>query len=251
MSRIEWQETLEFEPPKRLIRDFCQASDITLARPHGSGGTLVFVVREALQQLNEFLLQDLNREHGGVLLGQPLYDPEEQRYFVVVQFSVAAKGTEGSPVHLHYTASTWDCISRVIDRDHRDMIIVGWYHSHPGLGVFMSSADRATQRAFGNHPWTLAVVVDPIAQQTGWFAGEECIPLDRDQVVMYEEPAVQHTPAAEAVEVPCRIEEDSRSGYSSSRSLWLLPLVGLTLAFAAGAIWFLRKGRFRTRASSS
>jgi len=251
MSRIEWQETLEFEPPKRPIRDFCQANHMAPVPPHDAGGTLVFVEGEALRQLNEFLLHDLSREHGGVLLGQPFYDPEERRYFVVVRFSIAAKEAEGSSVHLHYTSRAWAGIAETIDQDHRDLLIVGSYHSHPGLGVFMSSTDRATQKAFYNHPWNLAVVVDPIAQKTGWFAGEECIPLDRDQVVMYEESAVEATPAGEVAEATTQAEM-GRSTPNSSQFLWLLPFVGMTtLALAAGAIWFLRNGRFRTKASSS
>ena len=116
----------------------------------------------------------------------------------------------------------------------------------------MSSADRVTQRAFGNRPWTLAVVVDPIAHQTGWFAGEECILLDRDHVVMYEEPAAQETPADEGAEKPSRAEKGRQDVRSATQTHWLLPFVGMTtLALAAGAIWFLRNGRFRTKASSS
>lgn len=252
MPRIEWQETLEFEAPIRSIRDFCQANHIVPPMRSGSSRSVVFIEKEALRQLNEFLLRDLSREHGGVLLGQAFFDPQEQRYFVVIRFSIAAHGTEGSQVHLQYTPSTWASISEVIDQAHQDMVVVGWYHSHPGLGVFMSSTDRATQKAFWNRAWNLAIVVDPVAQKTGWFAGEECSPLDSDQVVTYEDLATQQTPAAEVAEVTTRAEGDDRNTPSSSQFLWLLPFVGMTtLALTVGAIWFLRNGRFRTGASSS
>jgi proteasome lid subunit RPN8/RPN11 len=252
MSRIKWQETLEFEPPELLIRNFCQTNRIAPVMLDGSPGMLAFIEREALVKLNAFLLGDLSRERSGLLLGQPFYDPEEKRYFTVVLNSVPAKETEGSPVHFRFTPQTWAYISGVVDQNYSDMLIVGWYHSHPGLSVFMSSTDRATQRAFHNHPWNLAVVVDPIAQKTGWFAGGECTPLDKDQVVTYEDLATQETPADEIVEATTRAEGDGRNAPSSSQFPWLLPFVGMTaLALAAGAIWFLRTGRFRTRAASS
>ena len=42
--------------------------------------------------------------------------------------------------------------------------IVGWYHSHPGLGLFMSATDVATQERFqALFPKAVALVVDPIA----------------------------------------------------------------------------------------
>eukprot|EP01125_Pyxidicula_operculata_P021853 TRINITY_DN86_c0_g1_i1.p1 TRINITY_DN86_c0_g1~~TRINITY_DN86_c0_g1_i1.p1 ORF type:complete len:322 (-),score=81.76 TRINITY_DN86_c0_g1_i1:264-1229(-) len=42
--------------------------------------------------------------------------------------------------------------------------VIGWYHSHPGLGVFLSGVDVSTQRQqqFGQDPY-LAMVVDPLA----------------------------------------------------------------------------------------
>lgn len=252
MSRIEWQETLEFETPVRSIQDFCRDKHIASPMQCNSSRSKVFIERKALEQLNEFLLRDLSREHGGVLLGQPFFDPQEQRYFVVVRFSIAANETEGSPVHLRYTPRAWAGISEVIDQDHRDMVVVGWYHSHPGLGVFMSSTDRATQKAFWNRAWNLAIVVDPITRKTGWFVGEECTLMDRDQIVLYEESAVEATHLDEVAEATTQAERGSCSTPNSSQFLWLLPFVGITtLALAAGAIWLLRNGRFRARASSS
>jgi len=42
--------------------------------------------------------------------------------------------------------------------------VIGWYHSHPGLGVFLSGTDVATQRFQQTYsdPY-LAIVIDPLA----------------------------------------------------------------------------------------
>lgn len=46
-----------------------------------------------------------------------------------------------------------------------DYVIVGWYHSHPGLGCFLSSKDIETQKRMFNRPFHTALVVDPIKDE--------------------------------------------------------------------------------------
>ncbi len=41
-------------------------------------------------------------------------------------------------------------------------IIVGWYHSHPGMGCFLSPKDIDTQKRMFKKPFHTALVVDPI-----------------------------------------------------------------------------------------
>lgn len=50
----------------------------------------------------------------------------------------------------------------------RSEIVVGWYHSHPGFGCFLSSVDVNTQKTFeGLNERFVAVVVDPIQSVRG------------------------------------------------------------------------------------
>ena len=50
----------------------------------------------------------------------------------------------------------------------RNEIVVGWYHSHPGYGCWLSSTDINTQQTFERQvPRTIAVVVDPIQSVRG------------------------------------------------------------------------------------
>lgn len=42
-------------------------------------------------------------------------------------------------------------------------MVVGWYHSHPGFGCWLSNVDINTQQAFEQlNSRAVAVVVDPI-----------------------------------------------------------------------------------------
>ena len=46
--------------------------------------------------------------------------------------------------------------------------VVGWYHSHPGFGCWLSGVDINTQSSFEKlHPRCVAVVVDPIQSVKG------------------------------------------------------------------------------------
>jgi len=50
----------------------------------------------------------------------------------------------------------------------RPETVVGWYHSHPGFGCWLSSIDVNTQTSFEQlHPRCVAVVVDPIQSVRG------------------------------------------------------------------------------------
>lgn len=50
----------------------------------------------------------------------------------------------------------------------RDQMVVGWYHSHPGFGCWLSSVDIHTQHSFERlNPRAVAVVVDPIQSVKG------------------------------------------------------------------------------------
>jgi 26S proteasome regulatory subunit N11 len=50
----------------------------------------------------------------------------------------------------------------------RDQMVVGWYHSHPGFGCWLSSVDINTQQSFEQlNQRAVAVVVDPIQSVKG------------------------------------------------------------------------------------
>ena len=50
----------------------------------------------------------------------------------------------------------------------RSEMVVGWYHSHPGFGCWLSSTDCNTQQSFENlNKRSVAIVVDPIQSVKG------------------------------------------------------------------------------------
>ena len=50
----------------------------------------------------------------------------------------------------------------------RPEMVVGWYHSHPGFGVWMSGVDMHTQKSFEQlNPRAVAVVIDTVQSVKG------------------------------------------------------------------------------------
>jgi proteasome lid subunit RPN8/RPN11 len=68
--------------------------------------------------------------------------------------------------------------------------IVGWYHSHPGFGIFMSSTDVNTQKNLQQFSSKVtAMIVDPDDEDFGFFTLHEnagVVQLEDDQVNVYE-----------------------------------------------------------------
>ena len=67
-------------------------------------------------------------------------------------------------------------INRELDKC-PELDVLGWYHSHPRIGIFLSRADIFIHREFFNHPNQVALVVDPYTMKKGFYGwyGEEII----------------------------------------------------------------------------
>lgn len=47
-------------------------------------------------------------------------------------------------------------------------VVIGWYHSHPGFGCWLSFVDVKTQRSFEQlNPRAIALVIDPVQSISG------------------------------------------------------------------------------------
>jgi proteasome lid subunit RPN8/RPN11 len=104
----------------------------------------------------------------GVLVGNVYQDA--QGPFVFVEASIAGNFSSGKAAQVTFTAKTWSHIQDVMDKSYPDMRILGWYHTHPGHGIFLSDMDLFIHKNFFSLPWHLAFVFDPQNQEEGLFA---------------------------------------------------------------------------------
>jgi proteasome lid subunit RPN8/RPN11 len=128
----------------------------------------IFIAMEVLADLEDHAQSDTRVELGGVLLGGQYID-DDGCPFVVVTDSLRAEHYESAAGHFKFTHDTWEKISRQRDEFSDDLQMVGWYHTHPGWGVFLSGMDRFICDNFFNRPLDLAFVIDPVRNERGCF----------------------------------------------------------------------------------
>lgn len=71
----------------------------------------------------------------------------------------------------------------------RAEMVVGWYHSHPGFGCWLSGVDMNTQQAFEQlNPRAVAVVIDPIQSVKGKVVIDAFRLINPQMALMGQEP---------------------------------------------------------------
>lgn len=169
------------------------------SEPPPSGPPPVVLMRaEVLAAIRAHAAEDLNTELGGVLIGNAAEGPEGT--LVLIEGSIRALHTDATRGSITFTHETWNAINEAKDRDFPERRIVGWYHTHPGFGLFLSGFDLFIQRNFFDLPWQVAVVVDPRANTAGVFVwqGGEIVGPREVEVVSGPAGIVQASPAAAA-----------------------------------------------------
>lgn len=128
-------------------------------------GVAIVIYESVLEQAIEYSESDRVRELGGFLVG--LRHETESVVEIRRFFPAAAAKQEFTSVT--FTHDSWATTIRELDLKYPGEAIVGWHHTHPGFGIFLSSHDLFIHRHFFSAPWQVALVVDPRRQEFGFF----------------------------------------------------------------------------------
>lgn len=115
-----------------------------------------------------------SREVGGILVGDVLRD--ENGPFLRVDDVIEALHAEESGTELTITHATWNHIHEQMDTTFTGKRILGWYHTHPNFGIFLSERDQFIQQSFFNLPFQVALVYDPVRKTHGVFSWRDSKP---------------------------------------------------------------------------
>ena len=115
-------------------------------------------------QIYDHIFVNDDHEVGGVLVGT-LGD----KALPTVTGAIAALEARGERASVTFTHDAWATVHSTLERDFPDKQIVGWYHSHPGFGIFLSRHDLFIHENFFSDPRQVAYVVDPQAGTEGVF----------------------------------------------------------------------------------
>jgi proteasome lid subunit RPN8/RPN11 len=126
----------------------------------------VYIQEPVLEEILDYSEQDLKRELGGFLVGG--FHSDDVAYVEIRHF-LPAVDARSKAASLTFTHETWAAMTRDVSQRFPDEQIVGWHHTHPRLRVFLSGYDLFIHRNFFKEPWQVAMVVDPVLQEFGFF----------------------------------------------------------------------------------
>ena len=138
----------------------------------------------ALRAAQAHALTSLDREVAGVMVGPRPEKQPDGRYVVHVIDTIVAKYTVMQGASVTYTPESWRYMNDTLRERYPDetAVIVGWYHTHPGFGIFLSGMDQFIHQNFFTQIWHIAYVLDPRARTSGFF----CWDRQKTRVSPYE-----------------------------------------------------------------
>jgi 26S proteasome regulatory subunit N11 len=147
-------------------------------------GEMVYISSLALLKMLKHGRAGVPMEVMGLMLGEFVDDYTVQ---VIDVFAMPQSGTGVSV----------EAVDPVFQTEMLDMLrqtgrpesVVGWYHSHPGFGCWLSGVDVNTQQSFeALNPRAVSVVIDPIQSVKGKVVIDAFRLISQQQMIMGQEP---------------------------------------------------------------
>ena len=138
-----------------------------LAEARRPGDPDVIMSVSAYRAIIGHLGSDRRNELGGLLLGHV----DSAATVIYIEKSLPARFVRSTPVSLTFLQDSWAEFDRTEaewSAQGVNYTRVGWYHSHPGMGIFLSGHDLDVCKSF-RLPHHVALVVDPIEPKGGFF----------------------------------------------------------------------------------
>ena len=125
-----------------------------------------------MAELEKHCFSETKVEVGGFLVGHINGAVAEVTHVIPAEHSV------GKSTQLTFTHDTWNALHSKINN--LDGTLIGWYHSHPNFGVFLSEHDQFIQQNFFKQEGNITIVIDPVRGRRGWFYSSD------SKIVKYE-----------------------------------------------------------------
>jgi proteasome lid subunit RPN8/RPN11 len=143
--------------------------------------TEIFASKKSIMGIDGFLrgqrAQHLEEEEGsmpeigGFLMGKYCLSADNSRYKVLLEEFVPIIPEENNVYQLHF--STESLVRELGDMqdEYPNLFVVGWFHTHPGHGLFLSKPDMTIHDGFFREPFQFAMEIDTRTENldTGFF----------------------------------------------------------------------------------
>ena len=151
--------------------------------PYELNDLVVLLDQTALAQINrhaDFFADQTGPgqsvECAGLLAGRAFRDAQRQLTWVAITTIVEMQAESQSAGSVRIIPAAFKEARQKIDN--QGLMLVGWYHTHPNFGIFLSNYDRLVTRSVFNASWHIALVFDPIRKEIGCFYGPDGIRVD-------------------------------------------------------------------------
>jgi proteasome lid subunit RPN8/RPN11 len=151
----------------QISLDECQARELPAVVGAREERFQVVFKQSVLNEIHRHGKSVENTEICGVLVGNVYRDASGP--YLHVESSIRGEYASNQSCNVTFTADTWNHIQGIMERQHADQKILGWYHTHPGFGIFLSDMDLFIHGNFFNFPWQIAFVYDPQSEEEGTF----------------------------------------------------------------------------------
>lgn len=106
--------------------------------------------------------QEAIPEIGGFLLGFHQPHPETGRYRVYIEEFVPITPEEHGVYKIEFGVMAWAELADVQD-NFPNLETIGWFHTHPGHGLFLSQPDLRIHEGFFRQPFQVAMEIDTLS----------------------------------------------------------------------------------------
>lgn len=127
----------------------------------------IYISQAVYKEIHKFTKNKTTNESGGMLVGTII--EEFGKTNIIISGFVEAKFCEATPTTLKFTHGTWEFVHKEIEKKHKGKKIVGWIHTHPDFGIFLSEYDKFIHQNFFSEAYQVAYVVDPIQNIEGFY----------------------------------------------------------------------------------
>lgn len=133
-------------------------------------GFRVFLREDVLDNIRDHCLEIIDAEVMGDLVGEVYKD--ERGSYLEIDGHIPARHTRASRTQVHDTTEARDHFLKLKYEMYPDKKIVGWYHTHPDFGIFLSPTDKATISTSFFLWYQVSIVYDPVRKEFGVFRKE-------------------------------------------------------------------------------
>lgn len=165
---IQFGDVQQPAPQRRMRPDRNHHYAVVPCHSPSDGDLPIYIDMDVARDIEAHARSNTNVELGGVLLGGR-YEDENGKPFVFVTDSLRATHYEADSGSFKFTHETWSDITRRRNQFPDETEMVGWYHTHPGWGLFLSGMDTFICNHFFTHPLDVALVVDPRGSKRVFF----------------------------------------------------------------------------------